>query len=1205
MTTLTATLSVTLDGVDITDDILFLSRSNNICTGVGLISFRVYGGGSVNPTTWEEIILHENGIKKGTYYVSDFTSDATTGELTINGQDNSKRLVDWFISEQVITGGTTFARTWIEFFLTEAGVSFSFTTAEQGNIVPPDSTFGFSSAFDTIQSLLQQSGWYMYFNANGSAVIGKLDVELENPKANIKENKITNIYTNRSDKMLRNRAVVWGQADTVNGGWVFADVSTQTPWNYDAQDKRAVVFSNPYIQTFGTAYELAYMLLNEFARLNYEKTVQTVGFYNVSIGDVVMINSRIFSGMGLVTGLLMEYSPDGVTTTLELDRRCPRLFGYFSYDLNYVYAATWGSGIWRKLIESTTWADFSTGLESLYVKDLFVLNGSFVCVTDDGFAYYKNSIYSNWTKFEHGILKDSFGTEYPQEATRAESCTINGLGEIIVTYNYYDENQPRSWIIVLNADGTFLRAEYIKLAGEDKYTAFDIEAYTQEQNIISLQGLGGSDPAIGNEKRTIQVGKLGRIGYGRDSNDYVRAMDINDFIDGVFADLTLAFGTVRSSIVVDENKHAWCFSNVAVLEGDLNTLTETEHDFTTPSPFPTTQIDWFVHRTSDTNINLVGVHVDLGSLTLRIIHYRWIGTTTLSNIGITTINNDIGGTGQYWGSVVHDKYVYIHHRDDAGNGKMTVYDMVLGTESTSNYASGAPGGDDPGDTFMGIEPNGTAWFGWIYRETNSSPTPDRLMMNYVSGSNGTINVPSQPLELTTGDNLAAVIAVFSHIGTQSRIGSTSLSSYLRVDTARDFGSTAQMLAVYVAFPALTVSVKESSTFAKTTGFYDASSEYIVWYSGGFAADPSGWIQDNKNFGPYSIHRRQENLGSGDFYYNFIQMGTGAWIGSRKQGVNSEISGLGVQDLQFLKQGDDFDGSLLAIGARTVSGTKVLLLGFSDGGVVQKELRSFQAIATTGGNMFANYFVNVSTNIQFYELNPTTVATAAGVIATHNSEPAEESASVNAENPTTAQLVNIYEPEKICKVEISKVSPTVIYSPPPSGIYYYDLTAQEKESFVAVSFTNTAGSFILPPTLAGATVFDARVFDYPVNEQLYVEDGPLTGLDPQRYIALATGDAIKILNVTLDGTLGSNYNSLLTYGTLSTENTITLSGANDPLINHLETTNYILYPWFFVPVSGVIADDIFWQRGETQTSFSRYTLNFPLADVTIVRTDDFV
>lgn len=1220
MTFLTDTLTVTLDGTNITDDVIAITRDNNICSGIGKVSLRVYGGGSISPTTWEPIVVKENGTTKGTYYVSDFAKDAKSGELIINGQDNSKRLVDWFIAEEVLTGGITYARTWIEYFLNQAGVSFSFTTVEQGGIVAPDTTFGFSSAFDTIQSLLQMSGWYMYFDGTGTAIIGKLDVELEDPQANISESEIINIYTQKSDKMLRNRAVVWGEADQANSTWVFADVSTDTPWNYDSADKRTVVLANPYIQTFYTAYELANQLLAEFARLNYEKTVVAAGYYNIAIGDVVMINSRIFTGLGLVTGLLVETSREGIVTTIEIDRRCPRLFGYFSYDNNYVYAGTWGAGVWRKLIESSTWADFSAGLgvaeDTLRIKDLFVRNGLFVCVSDDGYAYYKNSIYSNWTKFLHGTLKDSNLNEYVETTVRAESCSINETGEIIVSYNYDDGVDQRAWVVFIGSGGIYLKAEQVILSGEEGLNVFDLEAWTPEVNIISTTGTstaGFVNP--GTEERNIQLsyGGITRAGFSADSRDST-AMDNSGTYLGLQSSYVTAFasGTDVGSFIVDENRTVWVLGSSGLGSADLDTASTGSHGFTTPTIFPTssTLSNWFLYRQADDNIYFSCYYIDLsGSAALKVQTYRYNGTTTLVDLGNTTLTAYSGGAN-YWSFAAYDKFAYVHYKDSSGNARLGSVNMSTGTFTSVAYAStSVPTGSGLGfDRFLGVLPTGQVYAGYLRRWASGGD--EALYLELATGSAGGVQDGGTLTIIdVTSDSIAGLYHIQGAVNHPNPIGTGVGGSYIWVQTAIRYNGTEQAFRYRIALPSLGIIEDSSSVYTLAAGFYDPTGEFTwVRHAGGGGTINSDFqVVDNLSGSPYYVGRIREFDGSGNYYYRFINMVTGILTGSRLESKVSELSSLGIEDVEWLGIADQNEDNLLATAARSKGGNRNVFFGISPlGGDIAMEVRLGQGADINFAAPFAEFLsTKTVSNARFYKFTPTRNSSGASYeIVTHVSTTAETSASDNAVVPSEAVLGEIYSPPKACKVEISKYSPTVIYSPPPSGKFYYDLTSDEKDSFLAVSFTLESGAFTEINT-GGNTVFDARVFDVPVNEQFYVEDGPLTGIQPERYIMLATGEELQVVETSLDGSLGSVY-QLLTYDTLSTENTITLSGIYNPLFNHIESTNFILYPWLFVSLSGVIPADAFWQRGDIQTSFLRYSTAVPSgADITTIRTDDFI
>jgi hypothetical protein len=397
-------IQVKHNGVNITDKVISYDREHKICTGIGVLDIvllGIYSG--IEPG--DKISIYENGHFKTDYFVSDIIKNLVSGTVELHCQDYSKRLVDYFISDSYTVDYPSYTRYWIEKFLTEAKVNYTFTTSSQGNLLSNMTSLGLTSAYEQITQLLQQSGWYIYFTGTGKAVIGSFQKELSPVDGTINENDILSIFVSQNDKMLRNRAVVLGAFDPLMNEYASADVSVRTRWNYDSRDKRAVVISNSNIPNKSSALAMANQILKEFARITVEKTIELSGVHEFNLGDVIRVNSRAFSGKGIITSYGIVMDRNGLVTKIVLDERCPRLFGFFDFG-DYVYVSTMGSGIWRKHIRfDHTWHNFSSGLDQLAITDLHIANGLFSSVGTSGEMYYNLQDDTSWSKITLPYLK--------------------------------------------------------------------------------------------------------------------------------------------------------------------------------------------------------------------------------------------------------------------------------------------------------------------------------------------------------------------------------------------------------------------------------------------------------------------------------------------------------------------------------------------------------------------------------------------------------------------------------------------------------------------------------------------------------------------------------------------------------------------------------------------------------------------------------
>lgn len=391
-------VTVKHNGSSITSYVIGYRREHKICTGIGLLTIEVSKTISDTFDPWDTIDIHENGSFKNRYYVSSVDESVPAGTYKIECQDNSKRLVDYFIPDSYTIDYPSYTRYWIEKFLDEAGVSsYSFTVTTNGNLISNDTVLGLMPAYEQLLTLLQMSGWYMYFDGNGQAIIGDLQKELSPVDASLTRSTIHDILMKKDDRMLRNRALVMGNYNPVTDTQITADVSVVTPYNYDSNDLRTVVISNHNIPNISTAYGMANQIVKEFAKITVEKHLTVIGAEDLQVGSVVGVKTTVWTGKGLVTTFGTELSKTGLVTNLVLDERCPRLYGFFDFG-DYVYVSTFGSGVWRKHVQfDPTWYDFSTGLgDELNVTDLHVNNGLLTCVTESGSAYYSADDSGPW-----------------------------------------------------------------------------------------------------------------------------------------------------------------------------------------------------------------------------------------------------------------------------------------------------------------------------------------------------------------------------------------------------------------------------------------------------------------------------------------------------------------------------------------------------------------------------------------------------------------------------------------------------------------------------------------------------------------------------------------------------------------------------------------------------------------------------------------
>jgi hypothetical protein len=448
------------------DDILIeYTREHDICTGVGTIDF-IIGAEAYPPEIWSKVWVYSDLGFLSRYNVVSVEKKAPDGVWLISCQDDSKRMMDYFIDEQYEITYPSTSVYWMKKFLDEAGIAYVIDS-EYGVMMSENASLGMTSCYDVITQLCQMNGWAFQFTMDEdppnfySSVchIGKFSItENQSGGAHIGEHRVIELGYIKSDKMLRNRAVVWGAGDPDTGAWIWADTSTTTAWNRPDGDYRTIVYANGCIKTWGVAASLATTILNEFSQTIPEETIKC--FYNygdgwktneegdpipktysemVALGYYVGLMSNVNASSprhsiyvgGRVTHLTERMDSTGLTATYALDRRCPRLFGYAEWS-DYVYIGTTGAGVWRKWITSSTWTNYSTGITDLNIKDLTAYNGLLGSVTDAGKSYIRHIQNASWAQYSpigftnnFVISGEVFGSEYLTSGILAEASSLD------------------------------------------------------------------------------------------------------------------------------------------------------------------------------------------------------------------------------------------------------------------------------------------------------------------------------------------------------------------------------------------------------------------------------------------------------------------------------------------------------------------------------------------------------------------------------------------------------------------------------------------------------------------------------------------------------------------------------------------------------------------------------------------------------------
>lgn len=399
------------NGNDITSKVLSYSWSKEVCSSKGLLDVQLYLNHGLTFDHYDEIVIYEGSTKKGTFTITSFGKDAPNGKAHIYAVDDSRKLDEYFISENYLIDYPSTNFYWIEKFFAEAQLSYVFDDTAESSLLNNDTGLGMDTLGSVIIPLLQISGLYLYFDADNVAHIGKINLDTGSVDLTVDDTVIQNITTTAHDKLFRNRVVVWGKANPIDETWVYVDLDRHgTHENeYGPNDVRAVVVSNSHIRTLADARTMGIKLLRELEKPDFEVTLELIGSFDLHLGDRVEVNSDWLSFTGTVTTIGSSVGEEGLTTLVVLNRRCPRIFGHFDYGGD-VFVGTEGAGIWRKHLKyNHTWYDFSAGLGNSNIFDLAIAHGNFATVAYDGIGYVRAYASAGWTPISYGDFTNISG----------------------------------------------------------------------------------------------------------------------------------------------------------------------------------------------------------------------------------------------------------------------------------------------------------------------------------------------------------------------------------------------------------------------------------------------------------------------------------------------------------------------------------------------------------------------------------------------------------------------------------------------------------------------------------------------------------------------------------------------------------------------------------------------------------------------------
>jgi len=812
---------------------------------------------------------------------------------------------------------------------------------------------------------------------------------------------------------------------------------------------------------------------------------------------------------------------------------------------------------------------------------------------------------------------------------RAVCCSIDDTGNIVVGYVYNDPEDllnSRSWIVTISGTN-ILRAEQIILdpGGEQGIRLIDLEAigYIEENNIASITKKPAvSGTSIPGTKRFQVQGTAFYPTGCIDPNAYC----VGPSYSGVFSGSSLFPGgnNFRAGFIVESDDTCWyCYktSGYRLIKADLTTLTVLQsYNINNPSSEMGRSL---LYKYSPVIFNFIHFAITGGNWdTIKVNNYSY----TLGNSDFTladTVSESVGYQIHIIGQSIQNHIAVCSYYTQPSANIYRVYRLVYDVLShsfsntlVSELTFNTLLSDNTINNYQrfyyicrgtGVD---TGLFYWKRHWTISGyPTIELRVLNSTIGSYGTQQQVDKILKTWSSDSYNSIEVAFAFDVFWSDFGGYDYSKSVASDTnyAYYFGETALRklswdteenisIVSIIRFPDLTFTSDEF-IYDPSIGYSDLSGLHLFGNTALiYGSTLNTWGVSSRTKTPLLI---RPDICNPDYSEHFIFIINPLHFSSSQIVINDYFTVNGVQG-PLIGVGafrDDATGHFyLQLTARPSVGVNgdTGLYGFTATGVNTRKITNYSGPA----DIVKTYAMGSTVIKKFESINSLEITPQILKHTSYPFDPGLIGASVDALEQTYGVYEVILEPDEVSKVEISKGSPTVVYSTPNiSGSVTVPPTA-----YLAASLTNLVNDFYLPPPHF-YNFYDARVFDIPSPHLFYVEQGgsPALGILPEalleRYVGLAVSGELTIIKYDFTGQfypVTSISGSLMTVAS----GIINPSGA----ITTFETTNYTLDPYLFIGISG--PPTMFFQRNPLGMYFYSYSSTLPSGvDITVIRVDD--
>jgi hypothetical protein len=322
-----------INGTERTEYVVSYSRKDSLCELGSSFTLELDPDLPSIPDPYDDIEIKEyfdgdlGTVLKG--YSVDISREFDPGTFIITGQDKSVLLHEYFINEQLVSGGES-VDYWINRVASMAGFDVQFEVTSPA-FVPEGTPLGLQTAGEVILMLERTAAYYVkYSSAIDKLLVFRLGTS--EPIMTIETEDTLSAHQEIKTEKTRNVVKIYGGYKfdflTNTSNQIFVKSRANIP---ELITDKTVVIANPAIRSYTSAYIVANRILDVVSTVDDEQAYLLEGFFpSVEVGRGVYVNVDFLQydvrGNQLITSIeAIVDRNNGVTTQIGTGDKCPRL----------------------------------------------------------------------------------------------------------------------------------------------------------------------------------------------------------------------------------------------------------------------------------------------------------------------------------------------------------------------------------------------------------------------------------------------------------------------------------------------------------------------------------------------------------------------------------------------------------------------------------------------------------------------------------------------------------------------------------------------------------------------------------------------------------------------------------------------------------------------------------------------------------------